>query len=84
MGVIHVAKSSSNLWYTTNQYLKTEQPKPKKNIVKADAAASSAYFVGIGVSAAVGMSTPVTAAAVLGGWAISAGLGSAYHYFGIE
>ena len=44
-----------------------------------------AYFTGIGIAAffpAIG--TPVTAAAFLGGWAISAGVGSAYHYFGIE
>lgn len=84
VGTIEVAKNSADLWMnnTNNMFSKT---KNVKSVVKADAAASSAYFTGIGIAAffpAIG--TPVTAAAFLGSWAIAAGVGSAYHYFGIE
>lgn len=87
IGTIEVAKNSAELWMNSpiTQNFKTSSANPpKKNIIRADAAASSAYFIGIGVAGAVGLGTPVTAAAVLGGWAISAGIGSAYHYIGLE
>ncbi len=85
VGTIEVAKNSADLWMNNNTNNMFSKKKNVKSIVKADAAASSAYFTGIGIAAffpAIG--TPVTAAAFLGGWAITAGVGSAYHYFGIE
>lgn len=47
-----------------------------------DVSASSQYFLGMGVGLAVGLATPGTNAAILGGWAISAGIGSAFAALG--
>lgn len=86
IGTIGVAKHSAKLWMdgdldvsVANKYVPQATP---KSTVTADASASSAYFLGIGASAMVGLATPVTAVGVLGGWAISAAIGSAMHYAG--
>jgi hypothetical protein len=87
IGTIEVAKNSANLWMNNFNGFGTGARKLKangKSVVRADAAASSAYFTGIGVNGVFRWATPATATALLGGWAVSAGLGSAYHYFGIE
>lgn len=48
-----------------------------------DVSASSQYFLGMGVGLAAGLATPGTNAAILGGWAISAGFGSAFAALGL-
>ncbi|MBV7530536.1 hypothetical protein [Chitinophaga sp. sic0106] len=44
--------------------------------VIGDASASAQYFTGLGIAAIVGWGVPGANAAILGGWAVAAGLGS--------
>lgn len=48
-----------------------------RNVAKADVASSAVYFQSLGVGAAIGIITPGSNVAILGGWALSSGLSSA-------
>lgn len=55
-----------------------------KQAIMGDISASSAYFLGIGIGGCFSTAlVPVSATALLGGWAITAGLGSAFGALGI-
>lgn len=48
-----------------------------------DMSASAQYFIGIGVAGALGAAAPGSNVVVLGGWAVAAGMGSAFAAVGI-
>ena len=86
-GTIEVAKNSAYLWlprdnggldfYSISQEGKVQSRWSWRNAAKADVAASASYFMGNSVLWAVGAAVPGANAAILGGWALSAGIGSA-------
>lgn len=86
-GTIEVAKNSAYLWlprnnggldfYSISQEGKVQPRWSWRNAVKADVTASASYFMTLGIGGAIGIITPGTNAAILGGWGLSAGISSA-------
>lgn len=67
-----------------SRILKKNRSSAWRNAIKGDASASSAYFMGIGIAGMISAAAvPTTGAALLLGWSISAGLGSAYAALGM-
>jgi len=86
-GTIEVAKNSAYLWLPRNNggldfcsISRKDKVQPRwswRNAAKADVAASASYFMGNSILWAAGLAVPGTNAAILGGWALSAGFSSA-------
>jgi|GEM_PF-2306633 len=86
-GTIEVAKASVYLWLPKSlggldyyQLAHNGQIGSRwswRNAAKADVAESATYFLGLGIGAAAGLFVPGSNVAILGGWALSAGLSSA-------
>lgn len=96
LGSIQIAKSSAILWSPIEQgglgfYEEIYGAQNEKAIsewlkrtVKADASSSMTYMLGVGIAGAISTAAiPPTGAIFLGGWALSAGLGSAVGAAGI-
>jgi len=86
-GTIEVAKNSAYLWlpknkggldfYSISQEGKVQPRWSGRKAAKADVTASASYFMGNSVLWATGLAVPGANAAILGGWALSAGISSA-------
>lgn len=86
-GTIEVAKNSAYLWLPRENggldfYSIPREGQAKarwswRNAAKADVATSAVYFNAMGVGLAIGLITPGTNGAILGMWALSAGMSSA-------
>lgn len=86
-GTFEIAKNSVYLWlpqsmggldyYGLAQNGKIESRWSWKNAALSDLAGSATFFMEMGIMGAVGLTLPGTNAAILGGWALSAGLSSA-------
>lgn len=96
LGSIQIAKSSAILWSPIEQgglgfYEEIYGAQNEKAIsewlkrtVKADASSSMTYMLGVGIAGAISTAAiSPTGAIFLGGWALSAGLGSAVGAAGI-
>lgn len=94
LGTILIAKSSAYLWAPTDiggygLYDQTFSGSPNyqkkwwKRALVGDVTGSASYFLGFGTGLAVGIATPGANVAILGGWAISARIGSAFGALGI-
>lgn len=96
LGSIQITKSSAILWSPIEQGglgfyeeiygAQNEKAIPEwlKRTVKADASSSMTYMLGVGIAGAISSAAiPPTGAIFLGGWALSAGLGSAVGAAGI-
>ena len=96
LGSIQIAKSSAILWSPIEQGglgfyeeiygAQNEKAIPEwlKRTVKADASSSMTYMLGVGIAGAISTAAiSPTGAIFLGGWALSAGLGSAVGAAGI-
>ncbi|NIG56373.1 hypothetical protein [Chitinophaga sp. Cy-1792] len=87
-GTCIIARYSAALWSPVSEgglgyYDKAMQFSPVMRggggpgrFVIGDVSASAQYFTGLGIAASLGLGVPGANAAILGGWAISAGLGS--------
>jgi len=90
-GTIIIAKSSSYLWtpqelggydlitQTFGRPANSSQSRSWwQGAIIGDVGASSQYFLGIGIAGSAGLGVPGANAVILGGWDITAGLGSAF------
>ena len=86
-GTIEVARNSMQLWmprqlggldYYSLPQGGNERAWSWRSAVKADATASAGYFTTLGTAAAAGLIIPGSNAAILGGWALSSGIMSAW------
>ena len=86
IGSIEVGKNSADLWMNKiNNLLPNEkvQKPTSQSTVRADASASMGYMLGVASMGPIGwLGATIEAPAFLGGWAFTAALGSAQHYFG--
>lgn len=86
-GTIQIAKSSARLWAPaelggTNYYAQYASRRRNerggwKGAIYGDISGSASYFQGLGIGCALGWA-PGGNVVILGGWAISAGIASAY------
>jgi hypothetical protein len=90
-GTLQVALSSAQLWmgnepvvklmrlrnkYTAGGNIQQKEAPWYEKMILGDASGSAGYFAIMGWSAAIGLEVPGVNAAILGGWAMSAGLTS--------
>lgn len=97
LGTISITKSSTYLWFPeelggydllTKTFGRPDNSMGKmswwKRAIVGDASASAQYFLGIGVGGAISAAfVPGTNAVLFGGWAITAGIGSACGALGL-